>query len=55
MTSDGLITRKQFPEIPPRVEYQLTDLGRSLVPVLDAMCLWGEQQLDNGSKKNVNR
>ena len=39
---DGILRRKVFPEIPPRVEYSLTDLGRSLRPVLGAMHDWGE-------------
>lgn len=45
LTNDGLITRKQYPEIPPRVEYGLTALGQTLVPVLDVMCDWGEDRL----------
>lgn len=43
LTNDHLITRHQFPEIPPHVEYQLSPRGESLLPVLDAICLWGEK------------
>ena len=42
MEGKGLLTRKVFAEVPPRVEYTLTDLGRSLKPILDAMQAWGE-------------
>ena len=41
MEADGLLVRQVYPEVPPRVEYTLTELGKSLKPVLDAMCDWG--------------
>lgn len=42
MEADGIITRTVYPEVPPRVEYALSDLGKSLKPVLFAMKEWGE-------------
>ncbi len=42
MEASGLLTRAVYAEVPPRVEYTLTDLGYSLKPVLDAMWAWGE-------------
>jgi len=42
MERDGILRRKVFPEIPPRVEYTLTPLGKSIEPVLRAMHDWGE-------------
>lgn len=41
---DGLVTRTVYAEVPPRVEYSLTDTGRTLQPVLDALLAWGEKQ-----------
>lgn len=42
METNGLISRKVYAEVPPRVEYSLTNLGKSLKPILDAMKNWGE-------------
>lgn len=43
LEADQLVHREEYPQIPPKVEYSLTERGRSLMPILDAMCEWGEQ------------
>ena len=45
LEADGLIKRKQYKEIPPRVEYELTERGKSLAPVLRAMEKWGKKYI----------
>ena len=49
MEASGLLTRTVYAEVPPSVEYTLTDLGRSLRPVLDAMEAWGKAYQENAS------
>ena len=43
MEKDGLLTRKVYPEVPPKVEYTLTETGYSLKPILDSMLDWGSR------------
>lgn len=43
MESDGIIIRKVFPEVPPRVEYSLSELGESMRPIISAMEAWGKE------------
>jgi len=46
LEADGLISRKLYPEIPPRVEYELTDLGRSLLPHIEQLAQWAQQNME---------
>jgi DNA-binding HxlR family transcriptional regulator len=42
LEADQLVDRKEYPQIPPKVEYRLTERGASLIPILDNLCQWGE-------------
>lgn len=46
LESDGLINRKEYPQIPPKVEYRLTAKGETLLPVLEELCEWGLKNQD---------
>ena len=47
MENDGIINRKVYPEVPPKVEYTLTETGYSLQPVLSSMIIWGTEYKNN--------
>ncbi|MCC0696329.1 winged helix-turn-helix transcriptional regulator [Clostridioides sp. ES-S-0048-02] len=47
LETDGLIVRVVYPVVPPKVEYSLSDFGKSIIPILDVMCDWGSDYLNN--------
>ena len=44
LENDGIVSRTVYPEVPPRVEYELTDEGKTLLPVLEAVAKWGQEK-----------
>ncbi len=46
---DGMISRKVFRQVPPRVDYSLTKEGESIVPILEELCEWGKRRMHNGN------
>ena len=51
LENDNIVHREVYHQIPPRVEYSLTDFGESLRPVMDALCAWGKTPINNKSQK----
>ena len=52
MEENNLLTRKVYPEVPPKVEYTLTEIGKSLSPLIDAMDEWGTGYKEKNTKEN---
>lgn len=46
LETDSLIIRKEYPQVPPKVEYYLSERGKSLMPTLQELCKWGVQHID---------
>ena len=55
MVVDGLVDKKIYPELPPRSEYKITDLGKSLLPIIDSMMEWGKDHMELFEKKFKNQ
>ncbi len=46
LESDGLVHREVYPQVPPKVEYSLTPLGKSIIPIVEQLCEWGKSYED---------
>ncbi|MGI6153533.1 MAG: winged helix-turn-helix transcriptional regulator [Christensenellaceae bacterium] len=53
LVSDGMICRKQYEQIPPRVEYCLTEKGKSVLPILQSICHWSQRQTSDEIAKKL--
>ncbi len=52
LEADNLVNRKVYPQVPPKVEYSLTHLGESLMPILSMMCKWGDDYFGSIEKRS---
>ena len=55
LVEDGLVEKTIYPELPPRSEYNITELGLSLVPIIDLMLKWGEEHFNIFERKDGKR
>lgn len=53
LEAEHLILRNEYHQVPPKVEYSLTEKGKSLLPILDTMCEWGENNMPKADAKQV--
>ena len=54
LEADGMIVRKEYPQIPPKVEYSLSEKGASIIPIFEQMCEWGmERQEQQGELRSI--
>ncbi len=54
LEEDGLVHRHVYTQVPPRVEYSLTQAGKSILPILNTLCEWGLQYITSFNKENTN-
>ena len=52
LEADGLVLRREYPQVPPKVEYSLTEKGKSMMPILSELCRWGNQNVPDGWEQN---
>jgi len=50
LEEEGLVNRKQYNQVPPKVEYSLTKRGKTVIPILDEMCKWGRENMTEDEK-----
>lgn len=55
LEEDGLVTRKVYTQVPPKVEYSLTETGKSLIPILNQLCEWGYDHMNDRIKYQCNK
>jgi DNA-binding HxlR family transcriptional regulator len=58
LEADGIVERKQYPQVPPKVEYRMTEWGQALCPALDSLLKWSEEKnvnKEDATQKNMNR
>ncbi|MBD1808060.1 winged helix-turn-helix transcriptional regulator [Microcoleus sp. FACHB-SPT15] len=53
LEKDGIVNRKVYSDVPPKVEYSFTNYGKSLEPVLKALCEWGQEHLERGKFNGI--
>ena len=51
LEEDGIIQRKVYPQVPPKVEYSLTELGQTLIPIVDMLYRWGQKRMQEIKKE----
>lgn len=51
LIDDGIVSREVFPEVPPKVEYSITELGKTIVPIVDMLYQWGKKRMDELKKE----
>lgn len=54
LTVDGILQRNLFPDVPPRVEYSITDLGRTLIPCIEDLMNWGKENFEKIMQNRMN-